>query len=444
MAETKIRGSQIKDLTITNSQISTTAGIELTKLEKTVIAADGSNVFTADQSMGSHKITNLATPTDDNDAANKAYVDSVASGLDVKEAVRVATTAELSATYNNGTSGVGATLTATSNGAITIDGVSLSQDDRVLVKDQSNQEENGIYTVTTVGDASNPWVLTRATDYDESSEVVDGTFFFVQEGTAYHDTGWVMTANGTITIGTDAITFSQFSGAGSIEAGNGLTKSGNTIDVNPGDGIQIVSDAVTLVLDGTTLSLSASGLKVADGGITETQLNASVAGAGLSGGGGSALSVNTGDGLDIVGDQVTVDVTDFIDTNYGLQEDGSNNIQINLEADGGLQFDSTNHGIEIKLADNSLTLSTSGLAVNTSEVLSSSNNVFGESPSGTIDGTNTNFTLANTPQAGTLRVYLNGLRQQEGAGNDYTVSGNTITFTTAPSTGDVILADYVY
>jgi hypothetical protein len=157
---------------------------------------------------------------------NKSYVDSVANGLDVKASVRVATTADLSATYNNSNG----TLTANANGAIAIDGVTLVLNDRVLVKDQTTQTQNGFYKVTTVGSGSAAFVLTRTPDANEASEITGGAFTFVEEGTANADNGYVATHNGIPTLGTTNITFDQFSGAGQISAGNGLTKTGNTID----------------------------------------------------------------------------------------------------------------------------------------------------------------------------------------------------------------------
>ena len=174
---------------------------------------------------------------------NKTYVDNVANGLDVKESVRVATTADLSATYVNGAG----TLTANSNGAISVDGVSLSLDDRVLVKDQSTAQENGIYKVTTVGSGSAAFVLTRTPDANDAAELTGGVFTFVEEGTANADNGYVATHNGTPTFGTTAITFDQFSGAGQISAGNGLTKTGNTIDaVGTADKITVSANAITI------------------------------------------------------------------------------------------------------------------------------------------------------------------------------------------------------
>ena len=193
--------------------------------------------------VNSSRISNLTDPTQDQDAATKSYVDNVVNGLDVKESVKVATTANLASTYNNGAG----TLTASSNGALSIDGVTVSTNDRVLVKNQTDTKQNGIYVVTATGDGSNPFVLTRAGDADAASEITGGTFTFVEQGTANSENGFVFTHDGTPTLGTTAITVTQFSGAGQITAGDALTKSGNTLNVAVDDStIEVSSDALQI------------------------------------------------------------------------------------------------------------------------------------------------------------------------------------------------------
>ena len=193
--------------------------------------------------VNSSRISNLTDPTQDQDAATKSYVDNVVNGLDVKESVQVATTANLASTYNNGAG----TLTASSNGALSIDGVTVSTNDRVLVKNQTDTKQNGIYVVTATGDGSNPFVLTRSGDADAASEITGGTFTFVEQGTANSENGFVFTHDGTPTLGTTAITVTQFSGAGQITAGAALTKTGNQLDVAVDDStIEVSSDALQI------------------------------------------------------------------------------------------------------------------------------------------------------------------------------------------------------
>lgn len=180
---------------------------------------------------------------DDNTLVPKTYVDSVLQGLDVKESVSVATTGNLTSTYDNN---AGTITNSGSNAAIQIDNRTLSANARVLVKDQSAGAQNGIYEVTTVGDGSTPWVLTRASDADVSSKLTGGTFVFVEDGDTNADNGYVFTHNGTPTLGTTDLTVTQFSGAGQVTAGNGLTKTGNTLDVGGSNTITANADTIQI------------------------------------------------------------------------------------------------------------------------------------------------------------------------------------------------------
>lgn len=180
---------------------------------------------TAAVSLNSQKITNLALCTADTDAASKAYVDAVKTGLDVKDSVRAATTANI-------------TLSAPQ----TVDGVPLVAGDRVLVKDQTTASANGIYVVALAA-----W--TRATDADNSAagEVTAGMFTFVAMGAFNANSGWVLTTNDAIVLGTTSLTFAQFSGAGQIAAGAGLTKTGNQLDVGgTTNRITVAADSVDI------------------------------------------------------------------------------------------------------------------------------------------------------------------------------------------------------
>ena len=177
-------------------------------------------------------------PVGPTDIANKQYVDEVAEGLQAKPSVRAATTTNLAANYDNGASGIGATLTADTNRAFTtLDGVTgwaiTSPPQGVLVKNQTNPAQNGRYNLTALGEAGvSPWVLTRCGLCDESGEI-PGAYTFVTAGTVNGGTGWVQTVAdpATFVVGTDAIIVVQFSGAGTYTAGTGLTLTGNTFSI---------------------------------------------------------------------------------------------------------------------------------------------------------------------------------------------------------------------
>jgi hypothetical protein len=205
--------------------------------------ATAGGTMTGAIAMGTNKITGLGTPTDGTDAATKNYVDSAAQGIDWKASVRAATTANV-------------TLASDLENGDTLDGVILATGDRVLVKNQSTGSQNGIYVVKVSGAPD------RSTDCDIAAELTSNFAVFVEEGTDNADQGYVLTNDGAITVGTTALTFTQFTGLGQVVAGDGLTKTGNTINVNPGTGINITSDQVTntgvLSIAGTANQITAS------------------------------------------------------------------------------------------------------------------------------------------------------------------------------------------
>lgn len=264
MSVTTIKKSQLRSpIDIVNADIASNAAIATSKLADgaNFIKRDGSVAMTGALAMGNFKITGLATPTLATDAATKGYVDGLSQGLDVKASVRAASTANVTATYNatGGSTGRGQ-FTAAPN---TLDGVTLAANDRILLKNQSTGAQNGIYVVTTLGTGANG-VWDRATDFDSDAEVTAGAFTFVEEGTTNADSGWVLTTNNPITIGGasgTALTFAQFSGAGQITAGNGLTKTGNTIDVVGTAGrIVVAADSIDLATVAVNLGSGNAGV----------------------------------------------------------------------------------------------------------------------------------------------------------------------------------------
>ena len=261
IVDSNITTAKIADLNVTAGKI---ANQTITSGQ---MAMGGGFAFTG-------ALTSAATPSGSTDVANKAYVDTVAQGLHFKDSVRAATTAAgtLASSFANGQA---------------IDGVTLSTGNRILIKNQAAAAENGVYTVNASG------APTRSTDMDAGSEF-PGAAFFVKEGSTNADSGWVCTNDTNPTLGSTSIAFSQFTGAGQLSAGSGISISGNTISVATGgisdamladgvatglagNGLSASSGVLALDLDGSTLSNSASGVKVADGGIANAQINASAA-----------------------------------------------------------------------------------------------------------------------------------------------------------------------
>lgn len=250
-------------------------GADKTKLDNAT-SSDTANTLALRDASGRLRVS---SPSNDLDAANKGYVDAARSGLDVKQSVRLTSNAVLPA-YTYATN----VITASADGALTLDGIELNGPDvgiRVLIKDEisSNAAYNGIYTVTASGGESDPFVLTRATDADQNDEVSPGMFVFVEQGTIWADSGWVLTTDGAVTLGVTNLTFVQFSSAGQSIAGNGLTKDGNVINVvGTTNRIAVSADAVDISTNYvgqssiTTLGTITTGtwngvdIAVADGG----------------------------------------------------------------------------------------------------------------------------------------------------------------------------------
>ncbi|RFS16998.1 hypothetical protein [Emticicia sp. C21] len=336
MAASKIKKRQIENLAIVDADIATGAAINTTKLADgaNFIQRDGSVPYTASQDMGGFKITGLGAPVSANDAVRLIDMQNVQLGISGKESVRVATTANISL-----------------SGAQTIDGVSVIAGDRVLVKNQTagtgnGPADNGIWIC-----ATGSW--TRASDANTAGELKPGSFVFVSEGTLYADSGWILSTDGPITLGTTAINWTQFSGGGQIIAGAGLTKSGNTLDIGTASVSRIVVNADTIDL-ATTAVVPNSGY-------------------------------NT----------FTVDA-------YGRITAASTISYITIAA----------------------------------------NRITREIPVGLKNNSNTSFLLAFTPTAGTEEVFLNGLLQEPGGQNDYTISGNNIIMNSAPVSDDKLVVSY--
>lgn len=359
MAQTQINGgTQIQPGTITGDRILSST-IADSSLVEDYIRANGTLAFSDDQSMGSHKLTNLGEPTNSGDAATKAYVDGLIQGFDWKQSVRAASTA------------TGTLSSAFQNGSV-VDGVTLNTGDRILLKNQTTGSENGIYVVNASGSP------TRADDANSSSEVTAGLTVFVSEGTTNGNSSWSLTTDDTITLGTTDLTFTQVAGGALYTAGDGLTMSGSAFNVVAAD---------------------------------------------------TSLTVNA--------DSVGVNISDAsLEVSNGIRVKHGTSGQVYIANSNGVLTPTTLGGdVSSVSATGSVTLSTS--------VLKQSNLVVRETPSGSMNGSNVTFTLANTPVSGTEQVFLNGILQEPGAGNDYTISGGTITYASAPTSSDRIRVTYL-
>lgn len=359
MSQTQINGAtQIRSESIISDRIAL-AAIADDRLATSYIKADGSRAFTGNLSMGTSKITNLADPSNSQDAATKAYVDALIQGFDWKQSVKAATTAP-------------GTLSTSFAAGQEIDGVTLGVGDRILVKDQTNGSENGIYIVNATG------APTRAEDANSSADMTAGVTVFISQGTTQGNSSWSLTTDDPVNLGTTAIEFTQVAGGSLYVAGAGLALNGSTFDVVAAD---------------TSLTVNADSLQVR---INDASLEVS-----------NGLRVKQG-----TAGQVYI-----------------------ANATGVLTPTTLSGEIASVGANGAVTLSSGMMRV--------ANYVVRETPTGLVNNSNTAFVLAATPVANTEHVYLNGILQDVGAGNDYTISGATITFAEAPTTGDKVRVTYL-
>jgi hypothetical protein len=281
-----------------SGQISTSGNVNAgavntNSLVGTTITISGTSAafsLTGNVDLGSRFINNLGTPVADADAATKAYVDEVAQGLDIKASVVYATTTALPAyTYNNGASGVGATITANANGALSIDSNAPTVGERVLIKNETagNQPYNGIYVVTVAGSGAAAFVLTRSTDFDNGSPSgeIPGAFTFVEAGTINADSGYVCTTNAPVTVGTTNIVWAQFSGGGSFTA-------------NTAAGLSLIGTQFNALVDNVTTAFISGNIAVKAGAqLTTPDIGAAT---------GTSLSVTgTVTAASVVGGEIT-------------------------------------------------------------------------------------------------------------------------------------------
>lgn len=484
MATTQIDGGkQIRSGTVTTTQLASNAGITDGQLATPYIKADGTRAFTGDQDFGSHKATGVANGTNANDAVNLSQLQAAIRNQDWKDSAQWASSGSETYTISSGSV---TQITGTSFG-----GGSPAVNDRLLIKNApastgagvadsgttgSNQPANGIYTVTS---NTTNLSVSRAVDADGASELTDGATIWVDGGT-YADTQWTLTGS-VATVGTTNAQFTKTGGAYIAADGTSLTQTGNTItraaltgDVTASAGSNattIANSAVTLAkmanlaansvignLTGssaTPAAVSATSAATASTVMTRdsnanTKSNSHASGVATTATAGSTTTLTvasaqfqqfTGSSTQTV---VLPDATTLVTgQSFIISNRSSGAVTVNANGGGGVTTIAAGTVQTVTLITNGTSAGSWDTGANSSSGLTTSNFVVRETPSGSINGSNTTFTLANTPTSGTEQVFLNGILQDPGAGNDYTISGATITYLTAPVSGDKLRCTYM-
>jgi hypothetical protein len=389
-------------------------------------------------------INNLSTPVQNNDAATKQYVDDIAQGLHTHDSCNAATTTTLATissgtvTYNNGTSGVGATLTTTGT-YTTIDGVTLSNGMRILVKNEVDSARNGIY------DRTSTTVLTRSTDFDTPTEMAGGDFTFVTAGTLYDNTGWVMTEPVT-TVGTSPVPWVQFSGAGTYTAGTGLTLTGSEFSVNASQ-TQITTvgtlGALAVTANITGGNLLTGGLISATGTITGANITGSnILTAGLISATGTITGANITGANILTGGLISATgaITGAAITGTSLTVSTGNITAGNLLISGAI-IDSAQLDIQTSAGNANIVLTPNGTGnVNTVRISASGNvtaaTYFGSGAGLTsIPGANVTGTVPSATTAGTVTTAAQGNITSVGTLTGLTINNATTAITNGATAG---------
>ncbi len=437
----KIKGKQIADATISTANIIDSA-ITTAKLAGTITPAK----LDLSQDFAFTGAVTAQEPTASNHVTTKNYVDGQLQGLDIKESVVATTTAILAVSASSSVNAGSGTITlADGDGGFnatadtfTVDGQSLSADDRVLIKDGINinnggadQTVNGIYTVGALN--ATTLVLTRASDSNTSAELSPGSFCFVEKGTTNGDSGFVATHDANPTLGTNNITYTQFSGGGSVTAGDGISKSGNTlsVDLDSNSGLAVGANGVKLdvstLADASSVAVGSDTIVINASGTTKelsiVELVGSIKSSGLSAASGQ-LSANVAgpSGLELSGGAINVKL-DSANTALSLSTAG---LKVALHTEGSV--DATSGGLRSPVASVISELSRNPSAVSS-------------------DDGDTGLTIGYTPAADSIvSVFVNGVRIQlsNGSGNESAGEGyfaNPSAATTARSLSDIVAND---